>query len=65
MKILNLKYKTEKRIIVKSSLGWLGLLVGDFQYYCLKLCENCDLKIVVKTHDYSIHKAKNVFDTMF
>ena len=30
MKILNLKYKTERRIIVKSSLGWLGPLVGDF-----------------------------------
>ena len=30
MKILILKYKIERRIIVKSSLGWLGPLVGNF-----------------------------------
>ena len=40
-------------------------IVGDFSYRFLKRSENYGLKSVVETCVYGIHKAKNVFSTMF
>ena len=44
---------------------WGSGLLEIFSMLLLKWCENCDLKSVVKTRVYSIHKKKNVFGIIF
>ena len=37
-----------------------GRLVIEFKNYCLKRCENCSLKSVIKIHIFSVYKTKKM-----